>query len=72
MAFHVVVNGQQQGPFDMNTLKQMVNSKQLTKETLVWKAGYASWIAASQAPELASVFASVPPPPPPPPPAPPQ
>lgn len=68
--FHISVNGQQQGPFDMNALQQMVNSKQLTKETLVWKQGFANWIAASQVPELANLFAAVPPPPPPPPPPP--
>lgn len=62
--FHISVNGQQQGPFDMNALQQMVNSKQLTKETLVWKQGFANWIAASQVPELANLFAAVPPPPP--------
>ena len=72
VAFHTAVNGQQQGPFDMNTLQQMANSNQLTKETLVWKAGFANWIAAAQVPELANLFAAVPPPPPPPPPAPPQ
>ncbi len=66
--FHVSVNGQQQGPFDINTLQQMVNNKQLTKETLVWKQGFANWTAAGQVPELANLFAAVPPPPPPPPP----
>lgn len=71
LAFHIAAGGQQQGPFDMNTLKNMASQGQLTKETLVWKAGMAGWTAAGQVPEMASVFASVPPPPPPPPPAPP-
>jgi len=71
LQFHVTSGGQQQGPFDMTVLQQMVSQKQLTKETLVWKAGMAGWIAAGQVPELANLFAAVPPPPPPPPPAPP-
>ncbi len=70
--FYVAVNGQQQGPFDNNALQQMVNSKQLTKETLVWKQGFANWTAAGQVPELSNLFAAAPPPPPPPPPAPPK
>ncbi len=65
IAFHIVVNGQQQGPFDMNTLQQMVKSNQITKDTLVWKAGLANWIAANKAPELTSLFMAVPLPPPP-------
>lgn len=71
LAFHIAVGGQQQGPFDMNILKNMAAQGQLNKDTLVWKAGMAGWTAAGQVPEMASVFASVPPPPPPPPPAPP-
>lgn len=70
LAFHVVVNGQQAGPFDMGALQQQVASGQLTPQTMVWKAGLANWIPASQAPELASLFQQTPPPiaPPPPPP----
>lgn len=66
--FFVSVNGQQTGPFDMNALKQMAMQNQLTKESFVWREGMASWAAAGQVPEIASVFGSVPPPPPPPPP----
>lgn len=69
MQFHVVINGQQAGPFDLNALKQYAASGQLTPQSLVWKAGLANWIPASQAPELAAVFQATPPPltPPPPP-----
>ena len=40
------------GPFDINTLKNMVAQKQITKEVLVWKEGMASWIKAGQVTEL--------------------
>ncbi|GAB4278743.1 MAG: SPFH domain-containing protein [Marinilabiliales bacterium] len=66
--FYIAVGGQQQGPFDMNTLQTMVNQGNFTKETLVWKQGMAGWTAAGQVPELAGLFAQTPPPPPPPPP----
>lgn len=41
--YHVAVNGQATGPFDMNTLQHMADSGQLTAETLVWKVGMAQW-----------------------------
>ena len=69
--YFVAVNGQQQGPYDMPTLQQMVQKGTLTKETMVWKNGMAAWTAAGQVQELSSVFPAVPPPMPPPPPTPP-
>ncbi len=60
--FFVAINGQQSGPFDIATMKQMALQNQLTKETLVWKEGMASWTAADQVIELSSIFGSVPPP----------
>lgn len=69
--FFMAVNGQQMGPYDMGTMQQMVQSGQMTRESLVWKEGMANWTAAGQVPELGQVFGAVPPPPPPPPPAPP-
>ncbi len=64
--FHVAINGQQQGPFDSNTLQGMLKNGSFTKDTLVWKQGMTNWTAASQMPELASIFTSIPPPLPPP------
>lgn len=62
LTFHAVVNGQQAGPFDLNTLTQMASQNQLTRETLVWRQGMAGWTAAGQVPELGNVFGAVPPP----------
>ena len=70
LAFFMVVNGQQAGPFDMNSLAAMVSQNQLTKETLVWRQGMSGWLAASQVPELGQLFAATPPPVPPAPPTP--
>jgi len=64
-SYHIAVNGQQLGPYDLNTLKQMVTQQQFAKDTLVWKQGMATWIAASQVAELTNLFGSVPPPLPP-------
>ena len=60
--FFVAVNNQQTGPFDMQTLSQQASSGRLTRDSLVWKQGMASWSPAGNVPELAGVFASVPPP----------
>ncbi len=68
-AFHIAVNGQTTGPYDLGALMQQAQAGSFTRETMVWKAGMAGWTAAGQVPELAAVFG--PPPPPPPPPAPP-
>ena len=62
LTFFVVLNGQQAGPYDMNTLKQMASQNQLTKDVLVWRDGMANWSAAGQVPELKNIFGSVPPP----------
>ena len=67
VAFHILVNQQQLGPFDMATLPAYVSNGQLTRETLVWKAGMAGWEAASTVGQLQALFGATPPPPPPPP-----
>ena len=64
-AFHVAVNGQQTGPFDLAALQQQAASGGFTRASLVWKAGMAQWSKAGDVPELAALFAQVPPPVPP-------
>ena len=63
--YYVAVNGQQQGPFPLQTLQQMAAQGQFTQNTQVWKQGMATWAAASTVAELSQVFGAVPPPPPP-------
>ena len=63
--YHVYINGSQQGPFDANTLKSLVDSNVMNRDTLVWKQGMAQWGKAGDQPDLQQFFASAPPPPPP-------
>ncbi len=63
--FFVAVQGQQQGPFPVNTLTQMIQQGSLTRDTLVWKQGLAAWTRAAEVAELNDLFGSVPPPLPP-------
>lgn len=60
--FYAAVNGQQQGPMDMAGLQQLAASGGLKRETLVWRAGMANWSPAGQVPDLAALFAAMPPP----------
>lgn len=65
VAYHVAVNGQATGPFDLNTLKQMAASGQITGDSLVWKNGMDQWEKAGSIDELKSIFSYVMPPIPP-------
>jgi len=60
--FFVALNNTQTGPFTLDNLKAMAAQKTLTPESLVWKQGMASWSKAAEVPELAALFASMPPP----------
>lgn len=62
VSFHVAINGQQAGPFDMAGLQAQVASGQMRRDSLVWKAGMAQWAAADSVAELAPLFANTPPP----------
>lgn len=63
-AYHVAVNGQAAGPYDMNALAQMVAAGQLSADSLVWKAGMTEWVKAGTIDELKGLFAAIPPIPP--------
>jgi membrane protease subunit (stomatin/prohibitin family) len=61
-AFHVAVGQNQTGPFDLDALQQQAASGSITRNSLVWKAGMAQWVKAGEVPELAPLFAHMPPP----------
>lgn len=59
MYYYVDSAGQQQGPFSADILP----SKGVTGETLVWKAGMTQWTKARMVPELKDMFSAPPVPP---------
>jgi membrane protease subunit (stomatin/prohibitin family) len=65
VAYHVAINGQAAGPYDLAALKQMAMAGQFTATSLVWKAGMAEWAKAETIEELKNVLANVMPPVPP-------
>lgn len=61
VAYHVAINGQAAGPFDMTSLTQMAKNGQLTGNSLVWKNGMAHWEKAIAVDELKGLFSTMPP-----------
>ena len=60
--YFIAVNGQQAGPYNEQTLQQMIGLAQITPDTLVWKQGMPQWLKASEVPEVAKLFPQGPPP----------
>jgi membrane protease subunit (stomatin/prohibitin family) len=63
--YFIAVNGQQQGPYSLQTLQQMIQQSSVSRDTLIWKQGMAAWIKATDVTEVNSFFSLVPPPLPP-------
>ena len=61
VAYHIAVNGQATGPFDLAVLAQMMSVGQFTADSLVWKSGMAQWKKAGEVDELKSLFPAMPP-----------
>ena len=57
VAYHVAVNGQATGPYNLQVLQQMIAGGQLTPDSLVWKTGMAAWIKAGETDDLRGLFA---------------
>lgn len=64
VSYHVAINGQAAGPFELSVLTQMATVGQFTADSLVWKNGMDQWEKAGTIDELNAVFASIPPVPP--------
>src|SRR5689334_13316987 len=60
--YHVAQGQAQTGPFDIGALQQQASTGQINRNALVWKNGMPQWAKAGDVPELASLFANVPPP----------
>ncbi|MDD3892586.1 MAG: DUF4339 domain-containing protein [Bacteroidales bacterium] len=60
--YHVAVSGVQKGPLSIAQLQQMAQEGQFTPDTLVWRAGMASWVVAKLVPSLSQLFGEFPPP----------
>ncbi len=61
--WHIAVNGQTQGPFDVEQVQQGIAVGQVTAKTLMWAPHLAGWTAAGEIPELRPAFQQPTPPP---------
>lgn len=62
VTYHVAVNGQAMGPYDLNTLGQMAIAGRFLSSSLVWKSGMPEWSRADSIEDLKGLFANVMPP----------
>lgn len=65
--YHVAMYGQSAGPYDMPTLKKMIETGSLKPDSLVWMEGMENWAQANTVRDLAALFESsesIPPAPP--------
>jgi hypothetical protein len=60
--FYALVNDIPQGPFTEHELSGHILANRVFKETLVWLNGMPGWMQAQQVPEVAKLFALMPPP----------
>lgn len=56
VAYHVAVNGQATGPYELATLQQMTTAGQFAASSLVWKTGMTEWVRADSVDELKGLF----------------
>ena len=60
--YYIAVNGQPNGPYNIQTLAQMTGRKEILPTTLVWKDGMTQWERAGQVEELKPLFGNTMPP----------
>ncbi|MEA2733612.1 MAG: hypothetical protein QOE14_63, partial [Humisphaera sp.] len=58
-------DGAQKGPFTLDQLRAEISAGRVQRNTLAWKNGMGQWTPIEQMPDLAALFANVPPPLPP-------
>lgn len=61
VSYYVAVNGQATGPYDLNTLRQMMTAGHFTSDSLVWKTGMSEWAKAGTVDDMKQLFPDIPP-----------
>ena len=60
--YYVVINGAQQGPYNLNAMQNLLQQGSINSSTLVWAAGMTQWAPLNTIPALADLQANTPPP----------
>ena len=50
--WHVVIDGEQQGPYAMSQIMDMLSNGNIDWESYVWREGFEGWLAARDVPEV--------------------
>lgn len=61
IVYYFVISGNSTGPFSIQETISLMQQKKITKDTLVWKPGYSSWIIIENDPLLLKYIALQPP-----------
>ncbi len=56
--YHLAVNGKPTGPYDIVSLRKLYENGKLTKESLLWTKGMATWEKAETIEKIQSIFVS--------------
>ena len=60
--YYVAIDGQQTGPLRESELMEMVRDKKVSKDTLAWMPGMATWLPIEKVPAILKLIALTPPP----------
>ena len=63
--YHVVLDGKQAGPYSLDQITDLANQGRVNKDTLVWTAGFSSWVPVGQVLDLPMIPPPIPNMPPP-------
>lgn len=61
ITYYLSINGQQQGPFNLQAIAGMIQNGSVTPTTLAWKAGMPQWTPINTLPDFAGFFMTPPP-----------
>jgi hypothetical protein len=60
--YYVAIDGQQIGPLTESELMEMIRDKKVSKDTLAWMPGMATWLPIEKVPAILKLIALTPPP----------
>lgn len=59
---YVAIDGQQTGPLRESELMELIREKKVSKDTLAWMPGMATWLPIEKVPAILKLIALTPPP----------
>ncbi len=60
--YYLGINGQQQGPYDFETVKDLIVTHQINENVLIWKRTMANWAKIGDVADFSDIFNNCPPP----------